>query len=115
LAGRIDDDGLKIADASPERVPLARDGTAASAEAAAATPQPESLPAGAPLQAVEQELDRLGVPREGRSLYREGTQYLFRAVLPWKGARRQYTGLGDSPVAAIRQVIAQIQLDRSEQ
>lgn len=115
LAGRVDDEGLKISDSPPERVPLRpAGGNNPSTPPSTAPPQPDSLPVGPAIDTLEQELDRIGVPRDGRSLYREGTQYVFRATLPWDGARRQYTGAGDSPAAAIRQVIEQIRLDQQQ-
>jgi hypothetical protein len=124
LAGRWEEEGLKIPDGPPERVPL-RPATETSPAAtlpsstpapAASTlpPQPDSIPTtGPPLQALYQELERLGALRESFSLQRDGGQYLFRATLPWDGARRQYTGLGNTPIEAVRQVLEQIRLDRS--
>lgn len=122
LAGRWDEEGLKISDGPPERVPLrpAADTTAAGQpppfppRASTPPPQPESIPTtGPPLQNLYQELEHLGVPRDSFSLQREGSQYLFRATLPWDGARRQYTGVGNTPAEAVRQVLEQVRLDRS--
>ncbi|MCS7270806.1 MAG: hypothetical protein NZ703_06950 [Gemmataceae bacterium] len=121
LAGRRDDEeGLKITELPPERVPLRPSGESAAPSAsgtpAAAPPQPDSLPtAGPALETLYQELDRLGVPPDLRSLHREDGQYVFRAILPWDGARRQYTGLGPTPVQAVRQILEQIRLDRGLQ
>jgi hypothetical protein len=122
LAGRWDDEGLKISDGPPERVPLrpaadsapAGPSPPAPAPASNPPPQPDSIPTtGPPLQELYQELERLGVPRDSFAIQREGSQYLFRATLPWDGARRQYTGLGSTPAEAVRQVLEQIRLDRA--
>jgi hypothetical protein len=124
LAGRWEEEGLRISDGPPERVPLRPVGEAQPATtpppapsapaAATAPPQPDSIPTtGPPLQALYQELERLGALRESFSLQRQGGQYLFRATLPWNGARRQYSGLGNTPVEAVRQVLEQVRLDRS--
>ncbi len=93
--------------------PLATPPHSPTAAGGSLPPMPESVPtAGAALEPLHAELDRLGVARSDRQLTQEQGHYLFRATLPWDGARRQYVGAGDTPAAAIRQVIEQIRLDR---
>jgi hypothetical protein len=60
------------------------------------------------------ELARYGVTRDDRSLGRENNQYVFRASVPisGNGAKRQYTGVGETAQEAVKQVLDQVIADR---
>jgi len=80
-----------------------------------------TLPGGA-LEAPEgvaplyTQLERHGVTPEDRSLGRENGQYVFRAAvaISGNGARRQYTGVSDSAVEAVRKVLDQVAADQKK-
>ena len=65
--------------------------------------------AGQGVSALFDRLERMGVKREDRSLEREGDKYVFRATVSLNdtGARRQYSGQGDTPYEAVKQVVDQ--------
>jgi len=62
------------------------------------------------------QLERHGVTPEDRSLGRENGQYVFRAAvaISGNGAKRQYTGVSDSAVEAVRKVLDQIAADQKK-
>lgn len=70
---------------------------------------------GAGISALYNQLEKLGVKREDRSIEREGGKYVFRAsktVSP-EGARRQFTGEGNTAYDAVKQVIDQLAEDKN--
>jgi len=65
------------------------------------------------VEGLLQELEKYGVRREDRSIAREEGKYVFRAsVTNANGAKRAYTGIGESANEAVKQVLDQIGFDR---
>ena len=58
------------------------------------------------------ELKNLGVKPEDRSLGREDGKHVFRASVPWQGAKRQYTAYGDTEAEAVQKLIEYVMADR---
>lgn len=91
-----------------------RDGDELKIESPGVTLQPTAgvLPAdaGDGVSALFDRLEKLGVKRDDRTLEREDGKYVFRASVPLnsEGARRQYTGSGDTPYEAVKQVVDQL-------
>jgi hypothetical protein len=104
---KIDDRGDRGRDRA-DREPLRPAGGAVPADAGAA---PARGDGGGP-DGLYAELEKYGVRREDRTLGREDGRYVFRASVPWQGARRQYTAYGDTEAEAVQQVIKFITADR---
>jgi hypothetical protein len=101
LAGRLrDSDELKIADSG----------------GVVLTPVGGTLPAGTleppeDTQPLLAQLEKYGVAAADRSFERDGAKYTFRASVPIRnsnGARRQYTGVGNTAREAVQQVLDQL-------
>jgi hypothetical protein len=102
LAGKSRDDELKI-DAPDNRVPLQPTGGIISIESNGGTA----------LDGLFRELERYGVKREDATLARENGRYVFRASITSPGgAKRAFSGIGDTTNDAVKQVLDQIALDR---
>ncbi len=102
LAGKLKDgDELKI-DTPDNRVPLQPAGGVVPSAGPAG-----SGDAGSGVETLFRELEKYGVKREDRYLGREDGKYVFRASVPigGSGAKRQYTGVGDTPTDAVKQVL----------
>jgi hypothetical protein len=106
LAGKMKDgDELKI-DTPDNRVPLQPSGGVVPTGGVGET--------ATGVDALFRELEKYGVKREDRTLGRENGQYAFRASVPisGSGAKRQYTGVGDTAGDAVKQVLDQVIADR---
>ncbi|HEY1190026.1 MAG TPA: hypothetical protein VGE74_20415 [Gemmata sp.] len=66
--------------------------------------------AGQGVSGLFDQLEKMGVKRADRTLEREDGKYVFRASVPLtaEGARRQYSGAGDTPYEAVKQVVDQL-------
>jgi hypothetical protein len=108
LAGKMKDgDELKI-DTPDNRVPLQPTGGVVPTGGVGAGE------AASGVDGLFRELEKYGVKREDRVLGRENGQYAFRASVPisGSGAKRQYTGVGDTATDAVKQVLDQVIADR---
>ena len=111
LAGhKGDGDALKIdtPDGNDTRVPLRPGGGGGGVMPAAA------IETGDALQPLYEELAKYGAKREDMQLSQENGQHVFRASVPisGSGAKSEYSGIGTTPSAAVKQVIDQVLADR---
>lgn len=105
LSGRPkdkDDEGLKIDDSGVK--------LAGGTQPGGSLGEPEGV---SPLYA---QLERYGVTPQDRTLEREGGKYVFRAatVVTGNGARRQYVGMNENAVEAVRKVLEQVVADEKK-
>ncbi|MBA4068140.1 MAG: hypothetical protein C0501_31455 [Isosphaera sp.] len=105
LAGNYKDEQLGIDDRA-DRVPLRKVGDGVR-------PAGNVEAAGEGLEALYAELERFGVKRAEQKLERaDDGGYVFRAAVPFKGARKEFSGVGATAAAAVRQVLDQVVADR---